>query len=347
MTSKGTILVTGANGGLGSAIVQNIISTPDLASNYTGVYAVRKAVTATTLQGILTRAPTDHRHETVDVDLSLLSSVRKTAADINARVAKGDLPRIRAMILNAGYSDYANLVMSEDGFEMTWHINFLSGLLLSLLLLQSMDEQDGRILFIGSWSHDKDDPRNDVMGLGAYKDTRFPTLFPGAETLAKGQWSNPEEDPGFSSGFRRYGASKLCAIMLCEELANRVAKDPKLGNISLISLDPGTMPTNFARRAGFLIGVVATRLMMPVLSEISVRFSPNGILRPSWKSAADVIRACFEIQAHKGEALYLDGTAGFRIAKDARDGAKRKELWEYGLLAAKIEERDTVLVNWK
>lgn len=41
MTSKGAILVTGANGGLGSAIVQNIISTPGLASNYTGIYAVR------------------------------------------------------------------------------------------------------------------------------------------------------------------------------------------------------------------------------------------------------------------------------------------------------------------
>jgi NAD(P)-dependent dehydrogenase (short-subunit alcohol dehydrogenase family) len=44
--------------------------------------------------------------------------------------------------------------MSEDGFEMTWHINFLSNMLLSLLLLQSMDAQDGRILFVSSWSHE-------------------------------------------------------------------------------------------------------------------------------------------------------------------------------------------------
>ncbi|KAM0446635.1 hypothetical protein ACHAO4_009307 [Trichoderma viride] len=345
MTSKGAILVTGANGGLGSAIVQNIISTPDLASNYAGIYAVRKAATATTLRGVLRHAPSDHKHETVDIDLGSLASVRKTAADINARVAKGDLPRIRALILNAGYSDYTKLVMSEDGLEMTWHINFLSNMLLSLLLLQSMDAQDGRILFVSSWSHDIDDPRNDMM-MGAYEDTRYPTLFPGAEVLAKGQWSRPEDDPGINSGFRRYGASKLCAMMLCEELANRIATDPILNNISVVSLSPGTMPTSFGRRAGFLIGVVATRVIMPVLSEISVRFSPNGILRPSWKSAADVVRACFEIEAHKGEALHLDGTAGLQIAKDAKDEAKRKELWEYGLGAARIKEADTALVNW-
>lgn len=52
------------------------------------------------------------------------------------------------------------------------------------------------------------------MMMSAYKDTRYPTLFPGAEVLAKGQWSRPEDDPGINSGFRRYEASKLCAMML-------------------------------------------------------------------------------------------------------------------------------------
>ncbi|KAL7789384.1 hypothetical protein V8C37DRAFT_386376 [Trichoderma ceciliae] len=235
--------------------------------------------------------------------------------------------------------------MSEDGFEMSWHVNFLSNLLLSLLLLQSMDAQDGRILIVGSWAHDFEDGRNSMQS--AYKDARYTTLFPGAEALAKGRWSRPEEDPTSSSGFRRYGASKLCAIMLCEELANRIAKDPALSNISVIGLDPGGMPTGIARRAGFLLGFVVMKLMMPVISEVSVRLSPNSMMRPPWKSAADVTRACFEIEAHKGEALHLDGTVGLQIARDARDEAKRKELWEYGLQAAAIEGQDTVLVDWK
>lgn len=186
--------------------------------------------------------------------------------------------------------------------------------------------------------------------MGAYKDTRYPTCFLVQKLSPKANGAVLKKIPASVWASVVTGPAS-CVLSCCdkttaptffplsrlnelstehfpcsEELANRTAKDPKLSNISITSLDPGTMP---------------------VLSEISVRFSPNGILRPSWKSAADIIRACFDIKAHKGKALYLDGTAGFQIAKDARDEAKRKDLWEYGLLAAKIEEGDTALVNWR
>lgn len=109
-SSKGSIILTGANGGLGSAIVSNILQKPDLASNYTSVYTVRKAATASQLKQVLGSAPASHKHELVDLDLGSLASVRKTAAEINARVAKGELPRIRALILNAGYQDHLEIV---------------------------------------------------------------------------------------------------------------------------------------------------------------------------------------------------------------------------------------------
>jgi NAD(P)-dependent dehydrogenase (short-subunit alcohol dehydrogenase family) len=44
--------------------------------------------------------------------------------------------------------------MSEDGFEMSWQVNYLANKLLTLLLLESMDPENGRILLIGSWSHE-------------------------------------------------------------------------------------------------------------------------------------------------------------------------------------------------
>lgn len=44
--------------------------------------------------------------------------------------------------------------MTDDGFDMTWQVNFLANMLLSLLLLQSMDKEHGRILIVGSWSHE-------------------------------------------------------------------------------------------------------------------------------------------------------------------------------------------------
>jgi NAD(P)-dependent dehydrogenase (short-subunit alcohol dehydrogenase family) len=44
--------------------------------------------------------------------------------------------------------------MTEDGYEMTWQVNYLSNLVLALLLLRSMDKEKGRILIVGSWSHE-------------------------------------------------------------------------------------------------------------------------------------------------------------------------------------------------
>lgn len=113
-SSQGTILITGANGGLGSAIVTNILGKTQLASNYTGVYTVRSAATATRLQQVLKSAPEGHRHHVVDLDLSSLSSVRTMATGINRRVAAGDLPPIRALILNAGYQDHEEIVSSNQ-----------------------------------------------------------------------------------------------------------------------------------------------------------------------------------------------------------------------------------------
>lgn len=119
-TPQGTILVTGANGGLGAAIVDDIIKKPNLASNYAGVYTVRKAATATRLQKTLSYAPASHKHDTVDLDLSSLASVRTVAVEINRRVSAGELPPIRALILNAGYQDH-ELIVSEIRGQRKWY----------------------------------------------------------------------------------------------------------------------------------------------------------------------------------------------------------------------------------
>jgi len=131
------------------------------------------------------------------------------------------------------------------------------------------------------------------------------------------------------------------------ELASRIAKDSSLSSISVISLDPGGMPTDLPRRAGFFVSFVIVKLIIPILCEISVRMSPNGVLRTLRKSAADVVGACFASEARRGELLYLNGTDEAQAAKDACDDRKRKELWDYSVTAAKIEEGDTTLENWR
>ena len=127
MSSKGTILVTGTNGGLGTAIVNHILNTPSLADNYTGVYSVRNAATANNLQNALQAAPESHHHETVELDLSSLAHVRSAAADINGRVEKGELPPIRALILNAGYQDHTELVSRVATQKLAFYLTSCTG----------------------------------------------------------------------------------------------------------------------------------------------------------------------------------------------------------------------------
>lgn len=151
---EGTIVVIGANGGLGSAIARQITDTSSLNKRYHGTFIVRNANTATNLNHILRKAPASFQHDTVSIDLSRLSSVREGAKRINAGVADGSIPPIRALILSAGFLEPTTQTFTEDGYDMTFQVNYLSQFLLVLLLLQSLDRQKGRIVIVGGMSHE-------------------------------------------------------------------------------------------------------------------------------------------------------------------------------------------------
>jgi NAD(P)-dependent dehydrogenase (short-subunit alcohol dehydrogenase family) len=150
--SKGTILITGANGSLGSAAAARIASTADVAGHY-GIYTVRDASNAPALKAALNPANT-HAHEILSLDTADMASVRRVAADINARVAAGAIPRIRALVLNAGYLEFTDQTWTRDGFDMSFAANYLGHWLLTVLLLESMDAEEGRAVVVGSESHE-------------------------------------------------------------------------------------------------------------------------------------------------------------------------------------------------
>jgi NAD(P)-dependent dehydrogenase (short-subunit alcohol dehydrogenase family) len=152
--TKGTIVVTGANGGLGSAIVKQIVQTPDISTTNQGIFIVRNAEKATTLTKILSSAAPSFQHDTVSIDLSQLSSVREGAEIINARVAQGTLPPIRALVISAGFQELVTQTFTPDGFDMTFQVNYLSQFLLVLLLLQSLDKEHGRIVIVSGMNHE-------------------------------------------------------------------------------------------------------------------------------------------------------------------------------------------------
>ncbi len=88
--AKGTILLTGANGGLGSAIAEQIASRPEF-SAYHGLYTVRDTGNRPALSSALTHSPT-HPHDVVALDLTKLDNVRQVAEGINVSPARPRSP---------------------------------------------------------------------------------------------------------------------------------------------------------------------------------------------------------------------------------------------------------------
>lgn len=64
------------------------------------------------------------------------------------------MPPIRALILNAGSHSFALQTWTSDGLDTTFAANYLGHWLLTLLLLQSMDKEGGRIVVLGSQTHE-------------------------------------------------------------------------------------------------------------------------------------------------------------------------------------------------
>lgn len=203
---QGSIVITGAGGGLGTAIAAHL-SANFPPSHFHSIYAVRDASRpGTALQTAIHRQT---RHEIVSLDLARPSSVRQFATSINKRVASRDIPPIRALVLNAGALEFEGQTWTDDGWDMTFASSYLGHWLLTLLLLESMDRERGRVVILGSAAHN---PRIPMIS----------RHFPGDKTIirdttdavATGSWSSNVDDPSYHSGFRRYGAAKLCLTMM-------------------------------------------------------------------------------------------------------------------------------------
>ncbi|KAL2060741.1 hypothetical protein VTL71DRAFT_9383 [Oculimacula yallundae] len=345
---KGSVLITGANGGLGSAFVANFLKSPQ-AKEYRGLFTVRDPSTARDLRTVIAKSPKDPEFEVLELDLASLENVRTLATDINERVANGTLEPIRALILNAGWQDASAAALkpgtfTKEGYEMAFGANYLANFVFVLDILQSMDKENGRIVFVSSWTHDSYDPQNNSPPI--YKGEEFKTMFTSAEALSKGI---EYTDDGWASGMRRYGASKLLGVMWMYELQRRLNADPVLSKISILSMDPAAMGgTGLTKRAPPFIRFL-TGWLLPVFQVISVRLSPNGALRPTWKSAQDLMLASFD-EKYLGaypKAVYLNGSVKAESSAESRDEAKQKQLWAESVKLAMIRDGETVLTAWK
>ncbi|KID72293.1 Short-chain dehydrogenase TIC 32 [Metarhizium brunneum] len=349
MAGKGTIIVTGANGGLGSAIAEHIASRPELLGHH-GIYIVRDASAAPALAAALSRGSPSHKQEVASLDLTNLANVRQVAQHINSRVSAGQIPPIRALILNAGLLDFGKQTWTSDGFDVTFAANYLGHWLLTLLLLQSMDKEAGTIIVIGSQMHDPSDKRNDRSKAfeGKYKQI-IGSDEASVEAVAKGTWGSAKEDPSFRSGLRRYGASKLCLLMMMFELQRRADADARLGNLRVVGVDPGTMVTSITRLAPWAMRVI---LFGAVLPAVALLF-PRGPVRTPQRSGADVLHVAgllggANADARPGaKAVYYNGREPMETNPEARDAQKRALVWAESVKYTRLVGGETILGDWQ
>ena len=174
----------------------------------------------------------------VQMDLAVLDSVRKAAAEVIENV-----PRIDALICNAAIAQVATQQLTADGVESQLGVNHFGHFLLCGLLFERVDASNGRIVVVGSNAY--------KMGL---KRIQFEDLnFDGRYTA----WNS-------------YAQSKLAQMMFAYELQRRVASAGK--SVLVQVCHPGASRTNLLKDTASAFN----RIVWAILSRLIAQTAEKG-----------------------------------------------------------------------
>ena len=259
-----TVIITGANSGLGFECAKNILSTE---TEYFIIMACRNPEKAEEAKSALIRETGNKNVEVMGLDLSSLQSIRSFAKDF----ANASLPPFFGIVCNAGIAS-THTGKTVDGYELVFGTNHLGHFLLTTLLLPRLMD-NGRIVIVSSDMH------NPPGGI----------TYPGAKILA-----DPEN--GLSN---KYPLSKLCNLYFAYELSRKLAQMQK--PITVNSFNPGLMTdTNLSagNKARFtkdflesvkdMIGslpvsskALAKMITEPYFGEVTAKYNDRGNEVPS------------------------------------------------------------------
>jgi len=206
-----TVLVTGSTDGLGKAVALKLAEMGARVLVH-GRNAERGNALAESIKKDTAGCAAFYR-----ADLSSLAEVRKLAESIRSDVKQIDILINNAGIGSANSEGSKQREVSADGYELRFAVNYLSGYLLTRLLLPTLvNSAPARIVNVASLAQNPIDFNNVML--------------------------EREYDGG-----RAYGQSKLAQIMFTQDLAEELAGK----NVTANSLHPATyMDTSMVRSAG-------------------------------------------------------------------------------------------------
>ena len=251
------------------------------------------------------------RVATLLLDTSSLASVRSAAAQLRARLDRGEVGGLQAILCNAGGQFRGPVSFSADGYETTFATNYLGHFLLVELLLDQV-APDGRIVFTASGTHDPDTADGRMVGRAAEPD---------AVALA-GDGRNGARP--LSAGVR-YSTSKLCTMLHAYELDRRLRRAGS--SVASIAFDPGSVPETGLLRTlpGPVRWLARTAAMKRVMRRMGVTQGSVGF------SGAALARVATDPAFAGASGTYLQSSDGRLIEQRSSavsyDEGRAARLW--------------------
>jgi mannan polymerase II complex ANP1 subunit len=201
--TKSSILITGGNGSLGSAVALQLArSQPE---RYHLILTARKLTDSRTISTISALKDLNTSFEFQILDLSSLDNVHSFAANLRERISKNDIPPFTGgvVVLSAAMNTLSKDTRTKDSWSEVYGINVLAQILLIRELLPVLD--GALVINIASSAHN-------IASVDYFSKERK------KETAA----ANSTEKLGLADAMKRYGASKLWLIMAAYALQRRL-----------------------------------------------------------------------------------------------------------------------------
>ncbi|KAL7557261.1 hypothetical protein ACA910_001792 [Epithemia clementina (nom. ined.)] len=339
-----TIVLTGANSGIGFEACKRILSAVNSAPGATTTTNLVLACrTITKAQDAVNRLLAEKQQDQeeqpgtnsinlipAECNLASMASIQTFADQLPTLLSGGgsssDNKKINVLCLNAGISRNTaatDVARTEDGFELTVGTNHFGHFYLNHLLLPMMDPSAGKIVVTASSVHDPASPGG-AQGVPA-------TLgnLNGLETQGK----NCEMiDGGAFNADKAYKDSKLCNVLFTRELHRRLVEKQSNGGITVNCFTPG-----------LIVSTGLFRDQNPLFTKL-FDFAATDLFKvgetPAWGGGCltyminDVAGPGGQYYGSEpGSSKYGDAAYGqqFRVlpvSEEAQDTAKAKRFWE-------------------
>lgn len=321
--SNNTVLITGGNSGIGFECALCMAK-----KGWQVIIASRnKQASAKAVEQIIEQS-NNKNVSAMELDLGSSKSVRQFVSEIEAK----DIP-INALVCNGAIQMNKTLVLSPEGFEMSFAVNHLGHFLLTNLLINRLIANSARIVVVASGVHD---PK---LTTGMPK-----PFFADIEALAKTGGSDKDN----YNGQLAYVNSKLCNLLFAYELVRRIKK-AKLTNknklVTVNSFDPGLVPgSGLARDYPFILRFIWENIL-PTLATL---LSPvMAGVNPAWKSGAALANLVLDPELKGVSGKYFPSHTRWQEApsSDASYDLKlANDLWEQSIKMMSITAKESPLV---